>query len=159
MKNCSSLISMAVIFTGSMICSCIQSSNHISRQANSKTVLLKHLEAVANKNLSMLEETLSPEGDMWLILPNSEPSTTVKDFLTMHEEWFQDTTWTFETTISHFEAGRDLASATVKVMYKEPDRNGKPYFNKMMVSYVLKLQEGQWYVIKDHACSIDKSEG
>ena len=39
----------------------------------------------------------------------------------------------------------------------EPERDGKPYFNRMHISYTLEKQNGQWYVIKDHASSVEKS--
>lgn len=152
------LTTFALLFAGIIIYSCNQPAKGADNQAESRAVLLKHLEAVAGKNLTALEETLSPEGEMYLILPNSELSTTAKQFLSFHEEWFQDTSWTFEPKIVLFEAGDQLAAATVEVMYREPDRNGKPYFNRMMVSYVLKNYGGKWYVIKDHACSIEKSD-
>ena len=51
----------------------------------------------------------------------------------------------------------DLGMAVVEVIYREPNRNGKPYFNRMIVSYDLQKVAGQWYVIKDHASSVEKS--
>jgi len=36
-------------------------------------------------------------------------------------------------------------------------RDGVPYFNRMIVSYDLENLDGAWYVIKDHASSVEKS--
>lgn len=116
-----------------------------------------HLNAISSKNLESLKETLSPDGDMILILPQSEPTFAAKDFLDMHETWFQDSTWTFETKILKHEIAGNLGIAIVDVMYKEPDRNGKPYFNHMIISYGLRKMGDQWYVVKDHASSIEKT--
>ena len=94
---------------------------------------------------------------MELILPQSKITYTSKEFLDMHKEWFQDTTWTFETKILNSKVDGNLGIATVEILYKEPDRNGKPYFNRMAVGYVLEKEDGKWYVIKDQACSLEKS--
>ncbi len=48
--------------------------------------------------------------------------------------------------------------ATTEFLYKELERNGKPYFNKMIVSYTLEKTDGNWYIIKDHASSIEKTK-
>lgn len=119
--------------------------------------LEKHLNAVSNKDLNTLKSTMSPEGDMQLILPGSEIINSVNGFMKYHEEWFQDTTWTFETKILNTEIGEKLGIGITEIIYREPERNGKPYFNRMIVSYGLKKRDGNWYIIKDHASSIEKS--
>ena len=110
----------------------------------------KHLAAVSNKDISSLKSTLSPLGNMQLILPNTEITNTVEEFIKFHE-------WTFETKIVNTEIGEDIGLAVTEIIYKEPERNGKPYFNRMHVSYGLKIINGIWYVITDHASSVEKS--
>lgn len=117
-----------------------------------------HLDAVGNKDLISLKSTLSPTGKMSLILPNSEIIKNTDEFIKFHEEWFTDTTWTFETKILSTEIGEKIGIAITEILYKEPNRNGKPYFNRMIVSYGLEKIDNKWYVIKDHASSVEKSE-
>jgi ketosteroid isomerase-like protein len=119
--------------------------------------LKKHLDAVSNRDLESLKSTMSPNGEMQLLLPGSEIIYNVDGFMDYHEEWFQDTVWTFETKIVNTEIGRDLGLGVTEIIYREPERDGEPYFNRMTVSYVLKKIEGSWYIIKDHASSIEKS--
>ena len=121
------------------------------------TTLEKHLRAVSEQDLTTLESTLSPAGDMLLILPQTPLSTKVSEFMDFHRAWFQDTTWTFETRIISTDIQPKMGIAVVEALYREPDRNGEPYFNRMHVSYALRKMEEQWYVVKDHACSIEKS--
>ncbi len=45
--------------------------------------------------------------------------------------------------------------AVTEIVYREPEREGKPYFNRMIVSYDLEKIDGKWYIIKDHASSIE----
>ena len=120
--------------------------------------LEKHLDAVTNKDLESLKETLAPTGELYFMLDERETSKKASDFIKFHEDWFQDTTWSFETEITDVEVGRDLGLAITQLIYREPERNGKPYFNRMAVSYTLKSIDGQWYIIKDHATSIERAK-
>lgn len=120
-------------------------------------VMQKHLNAVTNRDIETLGSTLAPTGEMQLILPGSEIMESVDKFMNYHREWFKDSTWTFETKILNSKVDENLAIAITEVVYREPIRDGKPYFNRMIVSYVLEKINGQWYVIKDHASSVEKS--
>ncbi|MFC3192977.1 YybH family protein [Marinicella sediminis] len=120
-------------------------------------VMQQHLQAVSERNLEVLKLTLAPTGQMQLILPQSEIIGGTDAFLAYHKNWFAIPDWTFETHILNTLVKRDMAMAVVEVIYREPERDGKPYVNRMIVSYVLQRVEGQWYVIKDHASSIEKS--
>lgn len=120
-------------------------------------VLRRHLDAVSNRDLKTLKSTLSPEGTMQLILPETEIITKVEGFLNYHREWFALPDWTFETKILISDVGSTMGMAIVEVVYREPERDGIPYFNRMIVSYDLKKIKGTWYIIKDHASNVEKS--
>lgn len=117
----------------------------------------RHLDAVSNRDLQNLAATLSADGKMQLILPGAEIMQTTDEFLEYHQEWFQDTTWSFETEILNVRVGDRIGMAVTEVVYREPERDGVPYFNRMIVSYTLEKQEGKWFVVKDHASSVEKS--
>lgn len=122
-------------------------------------LLQKHLDAVTNRDLATLKSTLSPEGKMTLLLPGSEIIKDVDGFMGYHEEWFKDTTtvWSFETKILETDVSETMGIGITEIIYREPERNGEPYFNRMHVSYALEKIDGSWCVIKDHAASIEKS--
>ena len=126
-------------------------------KASMESLMQKHLDAVSNRDLQSLESTLTPEGNMQLILPGSEIIKSNEAFMQYHKEWFEDTTWTFDTKILNSKAGNILGMAVTEIIYREPERDGLPYFNRMIVSYDLEKREGKWYVIKDHASSVEKS--
>lgn len=121
------------------------------------SVMQSHLDAVSQKDLKTLAETLPPDGRMQLILPSTEIIDSVDGFLKFHSDWFAQPNWTFETKILNAKVGSELAMVVVEIIYREPERDGKPYFNRMIVSYDLALIEDRWYVIKDHASSVEKS--
>ena len=123
-----------------------------------KIALEKLLMSIESKNIDLLKSTMSSSGEMELIIPNTEITYTVGEFLNFHKEWFRDSTWTISTKILNIEPGKYIGTATTEAIYKEPNRNGKPYFNHMIVSYVLRKENNNnWYVIKDHASSLKKS--
>ncbi len=117
----------------------------------------KHLNAVTNRDLKSLKSTLSPNGEMQLILPQTEIINSVDGFMDYHKKWFDAPDWTFETKILNTKIKSDFGMAIVEIMYREPNRDGKPYFNRMTVSYDLEKIDEHWYVIKDHASSVEKS--
>ena len=134
------------------------SSNERENREQFTNLLQTHLNAVSEKNIDKLIATLPPDSNFLFILPNSSPTKLSKDFIEFHTEWFKDASWTFEPKIITTNISEDMGIALVEVLYKEPDRNGKPYFNRMSVSYALKKINDNWYVIKDHASSIDKTK-
>ena len=146
------------IFVIAIILFTVSCSSKDSENVNQFNEILKvHLNAVSEKNIEKLITTLPPDSNFLFILPNSSPTISSKDFIEFHTEWFKDTSWTFETKIIATNIEEKMGIALVEVLYKEPERNGKPYFNKMSVSYALKKILGKWYVIKDHASSIEKT--
>ncbi|HLT49047.1 MAG TPA: nuclear transport factor 2 family protein [Aequorivita sp.] len=129
----------------------------VSNEKEFTQVMQKHLDAVSNRDLKSLGETMDPNGQMQLILPKTEIINGVEGFMDYHKEWFADSTWTFETKILNTAIGQDMGMAITEIVYREPERKPEPYFNRMIVSYDLKKIEGKWYIIKDHASSIEKS--
>lgn len=119
--------------------------------------LEKHLNAVTNRDIETLESTMSPEGKMQLIMPGMKIINSAQNFIKYHDEWFQDPDWTFETEILNYEVGDPFGLATTQIIYREPEREGKPYFNRMIVTYGLEKIDGKWYIISDHASSVEKS--
>lgn len=146
------------ILVVTLLVSCHQQQNlRTNNEASALQLMQKHLDAVTNKDLSALRQTLSPDGQMQLILPQSEIINGTTGFINFHENWFAQSGWTFETKILNSEVGETLAMMVVEIVYREAERDGKPYFNRMIVSYDLKNINGKWYVIKDHASSVEKS--
>ncbi len=119
--------------------------------------LERHLNAIGERDLETLRSTLSPNGNMQLILSGMEIIDKVDGFMTYHRDWFETPGWTMRNTILNCEVGETMGMAVVEALYREAERDGKPYFNRLIVSYDLQKIDGRWYVIKDHASSVAKS--
>jgi len=131
---------------------------NLERKMDVENKMKEHLDAVTNRDLVTLKNTLHPDGKMQLILPGMEIMNGADEFMKFHSAWFSsDTEWSFETKILNSEVGKTYASVITELTYREPLRDGKPYFNRQIVSYVLENINGEWYVIKDHCSSTEKS--
>jgi hypothetical protein len=148
---------MLSIFTQLTYSESNESVNNSENERHFIKIMTKHLNAVTNRNLKSLKSTLSPRGDMLLILPQNEIMSTVDAFMNYHIEWFAAPDWTFESKILTTNIKADFGMAIVEIIYREPLRDGKPYFNRMIVSYDLEKINNQWSIIKDHASSVEKS--
>ncbi|QCX00454.1 hypothetical protein FGM00_10140 [Aggregatimonas sangjinii] len=121
------------------------------------TAMNAHMQAISDRDLVALKSTLSPNGNMQLILPGMEMIETVDGFMEYHRQWFEAENWTFNYDILNSEVGDTMGMVVMSFTYKEPERDGEPYFNRMIISYDLQKIDGAWYVIKDHASSVEKS--
>jgi len=128
-----------------------------SEEKAATEVMRRHLNSVTTRSIEKMKATIGGGEDFEMLLPSSERFKGEKAFLDYHQEWFQDSLWTFETKIISKKVGSDLAAFTTEVIYREPERDGKPYYNRMHVSYTLAKSGGDWKVIKDHCSSIEKS--
>lgn len=97
-------------------------------------------------------------GRYLLILPDGNSMNTAQEFYEMHQEWFKEPGWTIDMEIKEFRQSGDFAQSTVVATYREPDRNGQPYWHKMWITYVLENIDGRWFVTSDHASTMEKSE-
>lgn len=134
-------------------------AHKLAEKNKMEALMQKHLDAVTNRDLATLKSTMHPDGKMQLLLPGTEIIDGVDGFMKFHSGWFSDTItqWSFETKILNSEVGENLGMVITELTYREAERNGKPYFNRQAVSYVLEKVKGNWYVIKDHCTSIEKS--
>ncbi len=165
MKNISYTSLLLLTFTFFITTSCEEKTPSIQEVGISKeqnealfhATLSKHLKAVANKDYATLQSTLSPKSTMELIQPSAEIVYTADGFMEFHKEWFAVPNWTVSTKVLSTHIGDKIGVATTEFLYQEPERNGKPYFNRLIVSYTLEKVDGNWYFIKDHASSIEKT--
>jgi ketosteroid isomerase-like protein len=159
MRNLLQILTIALILS-----SCTADNSEYSEENNKKeftAALQMHLNAITNKDIATVVSTLpKPKDNMYLILPDGTTMNTAGDFINMHREWFKDSisNWKLTFNIKNVHTNKDLGFAIVEALLKEPARNGKPYFHKMLVSYVLEKKNKKWLVIKDHASTLEKSK-
>src|SRR5947209_8767106 len=63
-----------------------------------RETLDKHLRAIRERDLPSLVETL-PDETLTLIMSDGRLVGTVREFVDLHRDWFEQTTWTLETKV------------------------------------------------------------
>lgn len=126
--------------------------------SDAEALLQKHLKSVEDKDSLTLKSTINMGGRYLLILPDGSTMNTASDFYNMHVGWFKEPGWTMEMSILEFSQSGETAQSTVEAIYREADRDGKPYFHKMWITYVLERIGTQWMVTSDHASTKEKSD-
>ncbi len=144
MRIYTSIKSAAILILLFLLISCKEENNKVQdtndpkrNESEARTTLQKLLISIENKDLKSLKTTMPPTGKMELIIPGRAIIYTVDEFVELHQNWFKDTTWTMQTNILNLKADQNIAFATADAMYKELERDGNPYFNHMVVSYIL----------------------
>lgn len=151
-----------------LICSCQEPKSNVDNtpvitQADLKASFDKamrvHLDAVEQKDIATMQKTMAPNDELFFLQPGRELSKTSTSFMDFHKGWFEGTMapWSISFKIIETRVGSTMGVAVVECLYEEPDRDGKPYFNRLHVSYAQQLIDGQWYVTLDQATSIEKS--
>lgn len=159
-KNTSMKTSLILLLSLLYLSACNPATGEDSgaQDAAFRVALEQHLEAVTTKNFAALKETVPASGELIWILPNGASFNKAEDFLQNHQTWLQEPQWTMTTRIIQADWGSDYGTATVEADLREPERNGKPYFHRMFITYALKKMDGKWLVVMDHASTIEKSE-
>lgn len=134
-----------------------ESECHKNNVTEFEKTLNAHMMAISNRDLDALASTMHPDGEMQLVLPDQEVMRGAQSFLDFHKAWFKSDNWTVEGRIVDSRIGCEIGTALTEQMYREPERDGKPYFNRMTVTYVLEKVDGKWVVIRDHAAWTERS--
>lgn len=110
--------------------------------------LNKHLQAIADKDWSAFEQTLSRE-TLPFILPNGKRSMSAERYRETLEPWFADKSWRFQAKELYRNVGADLGMVLLDVDYDEPERDGKPYHLDHYLTLVFAKEGQQWKLVFD----------
>lgn len=119
--------------------------------------LLKLLHAVETRDLKGMSKLMPPDGRLQLSLPDTPTRYTVDEFLKFHRNFFEAPAWTMKHGILNLQCGHRFGIANVEAVYHEPNREGVPYYNRIVISYVFERIKRRWYPIKDHASWVEQS--
>lgn len=149
---------ITILFIVFACMACNRNQTEIPNTENNKSACLKvmerHLTAVRERDLTELEKTLSPKGNMVFILPKMKPTYTTEAFVDFHKKMFEDTTWVITTNIVNSDISSKMAVILVEVKFEKPKENGEMYTDLLYTSYALSKTNTRWYVTMDHACSM-----
>jgi ketosteroid isomerase-like protein len=124
----------------------------LSAQTSFRSILIKHLNAIDQKNLADIEATVADS--VTLILPNGEVLKSKKSFVDLHREWFKEN-WKMATETISVRESSTLAHALVKYHYKEwdADQKLKSESNTYLLLIFEKGKDG-WKLVHDQNTKI-----
>lgn len=116
-----------------------------------RKALEHHLDAVSNRNLQGIEETVIANPDLSLIFPNGRLVSTRREFIDFHREWFKDLNWIYDAKIEKVVEGPGVSFALVRYSYQ--DSIDDPA-REAWLTLIFQLESGSWRLVHDQNTSI-----
>lgn len=113
-----------------------------------EAALHEHLEAIRARDLDALAGTLDPH-DLVLIAANGEVAFGRDEFLRRHEEWFRSKTWSIETETLHRREAGELATALLRLRYRDRPPDGAAIDEPSILALVFRERDGRWLLVQD----------
>ncbi len=70
----------------------------------------------------------------------------------MHEAWFKDPHWIWEGSVIRTDVGQDMAMAIIKYEYRAKKEDAP---SSTWLTYVFRLEDGEWRLIHDHNTALN----
>lgn len=119
---------------------------------NFDEALQAHLDSIRNRDIAAFKSHLTSSETLYTIIQNGHAFTSPQELVTIHEEWFKDSNWTWEGEVVHKVVGSDMAMALIKYDYKV-NKEVEPFSTWLV--YVFRLEDGNWRIIHDHNTAVD----
>jgi hypothetical protein len=109
----------------------------------------KHLNAIRDRNLPALLETLPDEDDMLLIMSDGRMVHSVREFVELHRDWFASTTWSIDAEPVHTIETPDLGIAVLCLDYRDTPRDAAPIRENSLLTLVFARRGQHWVMVQD----------
>jgi ketosteroid isomerase-like protein len=109
----------------------------------------KHLDAIRDRNLSALVETLPDEDDMLLIMSDGRMVRSVREFVELHRDWFASTTWSIDAEPVHTVETPDLGIAVLCLDYRDTPKDAAPIRESSLLTLVFARRGQHWVMVQD----------
>lgn len=114
--------------------------------------LQEFLDAISNRNLDVYKKHITKDDELYTIVQNGHAFKTSQELIAMHEGWFKDQNWIWEGTVVRKVVGKDMAFALIKYEYRAK-KEDTPF--STWLTYVFKLENGEWRIIHDQNTALD----
>lgn len=132
--------------------------SEVGNELGFQGVISNHLNALESKNMDLLMKTVPDSGSFNLIVPAGFMFNKVSDFIKGYESLFGDEGVTINSKVLESKINGNMGTAIVLSDLNDDDRNGKPYFHKMLMTYTAEKKGNDWKIISSHGTTVEKSE-
>jgi uncharacterized protein (TIGR02246 family) len=113
-----------------------------------EAALREHLDAIRARDLDALAATVDPD-DVVLVAANGEVASGREEFLRRHAEWFRSRTWSIETETLHVREAGELATALLRLRYRDRPPGGSEIDEPSVLALVFRRRDGRWRMVQD----------
>src|SRR5436305_1300449 len=113
-----------------------------------RETLDKHLRAIQSRALSSLAETL-PEDRLTLIMSDGRLVQTAREFLRLHEGWFQQTTWSLLADLVEFTETPEMGVAVLRLDYSDDPPDQPAVRETSLLTLIFAHRDGRWVLTHD----------
>ncbi len=113
-----------------------------------RETLDKHLQAIRERNLPALLETLPPE-DIVLITSDGWLIRSVREFAEMHATWFDQTTWSLDARLVQIWETADLGVAVLRLEYRDEPPGKAPLHETSYLTLIFARRDDRWVMVQD----------
>jgi len=124
----------------------------MQRKPDFSLALQDFLNSISNRDIATYKKYITNDEEMYTIVQNGHAFKTTQELISMHEQWFNDTNWIWESTVIKTVVGEDLSFALIKYDYKI-SKDASPF--STWLTYVFRLEKNEWRVIHDHNTALD----
>jgi ketosteroid isomerase-like protein len=115
---------------------------------NFMQTLDRHLQAIQNRGLAGLLETLPPD-EITLIMSNGKLVRSVREFADLHRGWFEQRSWSLETKMVSLQETPDMGFAVLRLDYRDQLPDGKALHETSYLTLVFARKGDRWEMVLD----------
>lgn len=113
-----------------------------------------HFNAIQNRDIDAFRSHLTTGDTLYTIVQNGHAFTTPEEIATVHADWFNDKDYLWEPQVVHKVVGADMAMALIRYRMRA---NAEDEGFETWLTYVFRLEDGQWRIVHDHNTALDYS--
>lgn len=120
------------------------SASALEDQDPFQRTLTAHIDAVRNRDLKRLMDTITASDDLILIFPNGKTTSTRQAYVDFHREWFAERGWTMQMEPVSVTSRDELRIALMRTTYSDAagSRQG-------LLALTFARERGQWRLVFD----------
>lgn len=108
-----------------------------------------HLEAIRNRDLDGLLDTITADDELILIFPDGSKTDSRREYVEFHEEWFANPGWRMQFEVLHVIERPALAHALMQSTYESTSDDGEPRTSASYLAMTFARENGEWRLVFD----------
>jgi ketosteroid isomerase-like protein len=127
-----------------------------ARDVTFRETRLKHIQAIQDRDLEALLETVSPD-ELTLVASDGRIVRTAAEFARMHREWFESTSWSLDIEEVSVIESPAQGAATLRLEYRDETPGGEAVSRWSVLTLLFALRDRRWAMVLDQNTPIKEA--